>query len=565
MARRYETRRFLSVILAAAMIVPVVGGTVEAAVVTWLSPQPDRPVRGRFVEVSVGFNTQSDVEVTRVDLLVDGQLYLRRGFIDPQPRGVASFTWDTSRFTKGPHKLAVRLFSGDDLLSTVSSTGMIGDGAFCDMKGPTVRFSNIKSGDVIKGTKVIQIKASDDSGEPPLVSLFVDKALKLVKNTAPYNYDLDTTTYTDGAHQLETYAYDAAGNKGETSIVKVEFRNNQKRPLVTEVNIKPSVVAPAPADEIVKALPPVTVSPAASVRKTDSAARSESTSAKTAGKVAVTAGRVRATVKIDKPQTPIAHRADSGTIALPLRSAISRSANATIDSVAGVSEMRAAEPAVEREIRATATATALAPTTSLSGRAAAPPAPIEKLIAPETSQIEVPATPRILCRPARPYSAVGWAKGAARPVLGERIAMGPVGMSANLFVAKPKPIRAAMSADNGRNPGASKLCRPPQPLRSTQARLEKKAIPGSGKTKLRDLIHALGGIVFWDAGSRTVTAFVGDMKIEMKIGSDRALVNGREMKIDQAPYISNGRTVVDASIYVQAKAVAGQVAVSSVR
>ncbi|MCL5105436.1 MAG: copper amine oxidase N-terminal domain-containing protein, partial [Armatimonadetes bacterium] len=92
--------------------------------------------------------------------------------------------------------------------------------------------------------------------------------------------------------------------------------------------------------------------------------------------------------------------------------------------------------------------------------------------------------------------------------------------------------------------------------RDTRAKLEKRAVPVSGKVKLRDLFNKLGGLLFWDSESHTVTAYSDNLTIEFKIGSDIAKVNGKQMRISSAPIIAGGRTIIDARVYHEASAFA---------
>ena len=47
-----------------------------------------------------------------------------------------------------------------------------------------------------------------------------------------------------------------------------------------------------------------------------------------------------------------------------------------------------------------------------------------------------------------------------------------------------------------------------------------------------------------------------DLRIKLQIGSTDVVVNGRKMRIDTAPHIVEGRTIIDASLYHQARALA---------
>ena len=68
----------------------------------------------------------------------------------------------------------------------------------------------------------------------------------------------------------------------------------------------------------------------------------------------------------------------------------------------------------------------------------------------------------------------------------------------------------------------------------------------SGRTlvPLRAIFEALDATVSWDDATRTVTAKQGDTTIVLQIDNPIAQVNGKPVRLDQAPVISGGRTLV---------------------
>jgi len=110
--------------------------------------------------------------------------------------------------------------------------------------------------------------------------------------------------------------------------------------------------------------------------------------------------------------------------------------------------------------------------------------------------------------------------------------------------------------------GGSIAC-PPQIQRDLKARIEKHAIVTSGKVKLRDLLGKLGGLLFWEQSTRTVTVYTANMRIEMQIGSKTVKVNGRTMRVNVAPELVNGRTIIDVGVYHRAVAFAASQSVRS--
>jgi hypothetical protein len=65
-----------------------------------------------------------------------------------------------------------------------------------------------------------------------------------------------------------------------------------------------------------------------------------------------------------------------------------------------------------------------------------------------------------------------------------------------------------------------------------------------GRTLLpiRALIEALGGSVEWNASTKTVTVMLGSRTVALTIGSTTALVNGKPITLDVAPMIVKSRT-----------------------
>ena len=83
-------------------------------------------------------------------------------------------------------------------------------------------------------------------------------------------------------------------------------------------------------------------------------------------------------------------------------------------------------------------------------------------------------------------------------------------------------------------------------------------LPPSGRIKMRDLVKKSNGVVLWDSKTKTVTAYVNNIKIELRIGHNVVKVNGKVMKVSLVPYLQNGRTIVDVRLYHRALALAGK-------
>lgn len=68
----------------------------------------------------------------------------------------------------------------------------------------------------------------------------------------------------------------------------------------------------------------------------------------------------------------------------------------------------------------------------------------------------------------------------------------------------------------------------------------------NGRTLIpfRALFEALGATVSWTEATQTVTGVKGSTNISLVIGKDTATVGGRAVKLDVAPIVRNGRTLV---------------------
>ncbi|MEN6355721.1 MAG: Ig-like domain-containing protein [Armatimonadota bacterium] len=586
-----KIRRVVSMVVAMSMTLSVVASAVEAAVATWLAPQPGQTFTARNIEVAVGYNTHSDLCVTRLELWVDGRMHAKKILVRPESRGVCSFWWDTAGFSDGPHNLAVKIYAGSDLISTVRSTGTVGNCKY-DLRPPTVSFTNIKNGDVLKGVTTLKLNANDDSGEPPVVSLLVDKSLKLVQNRPPYDYDLDTTGYSDGDHEIKSFAFDGAGNKSDAAVVQVAFKNGAEKPVVASLSVK-SHSNPEQFDESPSEAVP-TMSGSSSVPSArNSAARSDSVmsgassasvpstpvasvpNAKTASTASPTMrmsdiersyhSKTSSAVKpvITAEAAPIAKIApalEPAKVSIPAVSAkpnqiissqLPAMRSGSVESIQGAISARTAEPIRNFESYTSPVAPVDA-SWSASGKSVIPhamqasgspaqPEQSSEAIASDLTQMAMSPATSIRSESIRAEMSDS-ANSAQEPVAP--------------LAANPKPVRVAavpyVKDINSESASNRAYACTPQLKKDTRAKLEKRTAPASGKVKLRDLYNNLSGILFWDSENHTVTAISNDMKIELKIGSKVATVNCKQMQISEAPYIVNGRTVIDVSIYHQA-------------
>ncbi len=92
-----------------------------------------------------------------------------------------------------------------------------------DSTAPTVSFSGLSSGSVVKGQQIIDVNAADNIGVAK-VDLYANGALVGTDTTSPYSFSLNTTAYADGNLTLMVKASDSSGNSSSSSLT-VSVRN----------------------------------------------------------------------------------------------------------------------------------------------------------------------------------------------------------------------------------------------------------------------------------------------------------------------------------------------------
>ncbi|MDI6828427.1 MAG: LysM peptidoglycan-binding domain-containing protein, partial [Armatimonadota bacterium] len=74
----------------------------------------------------------------------------------------------------------------------------------------------------------IEVQARDNSGQPPYVTILIDKVVKTMKNFPPYTYEWDTTEVANGSHTIEVRAIDNSDNRRDAKPIRVIIKNQSK-------------------------------------------------------------------------------------------------------------------------------------------------------------------------------------------------------------------------------------------------------------------------------------------------------------------------------------------------
>lgn len=516
-----KTKRGFSLFLACAFMLSILCNGVDAAVATLLSPKANETY-GKIVDVTAKYDSQSSkVLIDSATLYVDNAVYVSKK-LNPAKQGVVSFDWNTTNYSKGQHYIRVVLFAKGKKVTEVTGYGIVSASAF-DTVAPKVSLANVKDNEIVSGTKVISISAKDDSGEAPIVSLLVDKKLKLMQNTQPYSYALDTTALADGKHVIEVYAFDLEGNQSDIASYTINVANGNK---AASVQGNAPIVVADNTEKKLSSRPSLSVNSDYSAgRISDSEVSASLNSVKTAsvaGGNGITAPeKASANSEIILGKAPVKSTSDS--LNAPKIKTVSEPKNVLVAKKISDNSVVAGELKIAADVK-TSNIMINAPKATVTAPKAvvtAPKAEVKK---------DVPAL-------------------VAKNISGNSVADSSVKIAvksdkASFDVNTPKETIVAAA------PAVKKEVK----VAKAEVKKEVKAVPATGKAKIRDLVNADNGVLLWDNKTKTVTAYVNNVKVELKIGSKKATVDGKTVTINFVPVLKNGRTIIDITDYKTIKA-----------
>ncbi len=573
----------------------------ETSWVSIVSPGPGEVLAGRRAEVSVSFNTGSAQKVTRVDIDVEGQRCGTRNLAEPTSKGISSFLVDTTRFANGVRSIVVKVYSGTVLIGSASSKSAVSNSTI-DVLPPTIKFVGVTQGKVVSGTTEIEVSARDGSDKDPLVSVMVDKSLKLIRNTPPYRYSWNTAEYENGRHTLHAYAYDEAGNRGDAQEIEVTVRNAgasiaevpAETPKVAAVEAPKSAAIETQVVVRTETARPAVI-PMERTASQTSAARTATPSVSSAQTNTVSARPDKVFSRSERAVAP-AQQSDSivarpawteKVIAKPVESrpqSVSRQSEASVkptvvetrsQSTARVSEPRPARLPERKPAAETIQTAQVARIDQPVLMAELPHPTLSSGPDPEEPEFE-PATPASATTPnvartsgagdvaaenmsgeSSPASALepsvplepAIASDAPRAQMSrsELLSERGTGMRLAQKIAQPKaqipePIKMARSPQ----PEPLKYQPAPDP-KTIKVRLMTVRHKGTVITGLRFAIESAGGrIIAWDKRTRTVLARFGNKTVKFQVGQPIASVDGQQVKLSCAPFIAGrGRMMVD--------------------
>jgi len=139
------------------------------------------------------------------------------------------FFWDTTTFSDGSHSIGAISCDPSGNCTTASTVTVVVDNIGGDTTPPKVSIWNPRGGDIVADTTKISVYSSDDDPNPVNVCYSIDGVeleCKLMgAGKADIHFLWDTTTFSDGSHNISAESCDPSGNCTTASTVTVVVDN----------------------------------------------------------------------------------------------------------------------------------------------------------------------------------------------------------------------------------------------------------------------------------------------------------------------------------------------------
>jgi hypothetical protein len=175
------------------------------------------PVNGAVLAdtVNVTVSSADNVGVTKVELYIGGVLYGQSN------TATATFSWDTTGYLDGSQILEARAYDAANNVASRTITVNLKNSSVADTIAPLAAITSPSNGTkLISKTVKVNVTASDNVGVTK-VELYIDGKLFGTSASATTSFSWNIGRVTAGAHTLQVYAFDAAGNIGASNPVTV--------------------------------------------------------------------------------------------------------------------------------------------------------------------------------------------------------------------------------------------------------------------------------------------------------------------------------------------------------
>ncbi len=175
------------------------------------------PADGATLSGSVGVSVSAtdNLGVTMIELYIGGVLY------GQSSSSSATFTWNTSNSLDGTYTLEARAYDAANNIGISTIRVNVKNSTETDTIAPLAAITSPGDGSTLVGkTTKISVSASDNVAVTK-VELYIDGKLFGTSTSSSATFNWNTSKVAKGAHTLQAYAFDAAGNIGSSYLITV--------------------------------------------------------------------------------------------------------------------------------------------------------------------------------------------------------------------------------------------------------------------------------------------------------------------------------------------------------
>ncbi|MEO0054823.1 MAG: hypothetical protein RLZZ50_770 [Verrucomicrobiota bacterium] len=132
-----------------------------------------------------------------------------------------AYSWDSRLVADGLRQLELRAFDAAGNVGTTTRTVTVSNNKVIDSIAPTSAITSPSNGfRITTRTVSISVSSSDNVGVTKL-ELYIDGRLSGTASSSTATFNWNTSKVSAGAHTLQAFATDAAGNIGASPIITV--------------------------------------------------------------------------------------------------------------------------------------------------------------------------------------------------------------------------------------------------------------------------------------------------------------------------------------------------------
>jgi subtilisin len=217
--------------------------------VSWVNPSSGDEVSGSVTVQIDASDTEDSDDSLAVEYRVDGGSWQTAAYNSTS--GYYEDSWDSTAVSDGDHTIDARATdsAGNSSTATITVSTENTDNA------PSVSWVNPSDGDSVSGSVSLQIEASDDrdGGNDLTVEWEVDNegwtSASYDSTSGYYEASWDSTSVSDGDHNLDARAVDTAGNTSSEARITVTVSNTGSAPTIDSYEVS-EAGSPNPHAEI---------------------------------------------------------------------------------------------------------------------------------------------------------------------------------------------------------------------------------------------------------------------------------------------------------------------------